>query len=68
MEVKLEKFVLGGQAMGSLPDGKRVFVWGGLPDEAVTVEITKSKASYAEGVTRTVLVKSPHRVEPRDDC
>jgi 23S rRNA (uracil1939-C5)-methyltransferase len=68
MEVKLEKFVPGGQAMGSLPDGRRVFVWGGLPGEVVEVEITKSKASYAEGVVRQVLTASPHRVEPQDDC
>ncbi|GHU07073.1 23S rRNA (uracil-5-)-methyltransferase RumA [Alphaproteobacteria bacterium] len=66
--VKLEKFVPGGQAMGTLPDGRKVFVWGGLPGETVEVEITKSKKSYAEAIAMTVIEKSPHRVEPLDGC
>jgi 23S rRNA (uracil1939-C5)-methyltransferase len=68
MEVKLDKLVPGGQALGVLEDGKKVFVWGGLPGELVEVDVTKSKKSYAEAVTRTVLEASPHRVPARDDC
>jgi 23S rRNA (uracil1939-C5)-methyltransferase len=68
MRVKLEKFVPGGQALGNLPDGKKVFVWGGLPGEEVEVAITKSKKTYAEGLVEKVLSSSPHRIEPQDAC
>jgi 23S rRNA (uracil1939-C5)-methyltransferase len=68
MKVKLEKLVPGGQALGQLSDGKKVFVWGGLPGEEVEIAITKSKKSYAEGVVEQVLIPSPQRVEPRDAC
>jgi 23S rRNA (uracil1939-C5)-methyltransferase len=66
--VKLDKFVPGGQAIGILPDGKKVFVWGGLPGETVEVEITKSKKSYAEAVAGVTLIKNEHRIAPRDEC
>lgn len=66
--VRLEKVVPGGQSLGVLPDGRKVFVWGGLPGETVEVEIFKSKKSYAEAVVVNVLEPSPHRIEPRDAC
>lgn len=64
--IKLEKIVGGGQALGQLSDGRKTFVWGGLPDEDVVVQLTKRKASYAEGVVVEVLRASPDRVEPKD--
>jgi 23S rRNA (uracil1939-C5)-methyltransferase len=66
VEVTLEKIVGGGQALGTLEDGRKVFVWGGLPDETVRVQLTKKKSSYAEGVVTEVLKASPDRVEPKD--
>lgn len=64
--VKLEKIVGGGQALGTLEDGRKIFVWGGLPDEEVRVQLTKKKASYAEGYVVEVLGSSPNRVAPKD--
>lgn len=64
--MRLEKIVGGGQALGELSDGRKVFVWGGLPDEEVVVQLTKRKASYAEGVVTDVLKASPNRVAPKD--
>lgn len=52
--------------MGLLPDGKKAFVWGGLPGETVEVLLTKSKASFAEGIVQQVLTASPKRVVARD--
>jgi len=66
VEVTLEKIVGGGQALGTLEDGRKVFVWGGLPDETVQVQLTKKKSSYAEGVVTEVLKASADRVEPKD--
>lgn len=62
----LEKIVGGGQALGTLEDGRKVFVWGGLPGEAVRVQLTKKKSSYAEGFVIEVITPSLDRVEPKD--
>lgn len=66
VELKLDKIVGGGQALGTLEDGRKVFVWGGLPDEIVRAQLTKKKSSYAEGIVVEVLKASPDRVEPVD--
>ncbi|MCL1876858.1 TRAM domain-containing protein [Candidatus Saccharibacteria bacterium] len=66
--VYVDKIVYGGQGLGELSDGRKVFVWGALPGETVRIEITKSKKSYAEGIAVEILTASPDRVEPRDEC
>lgn len=66
VEVTLEKIVGGGQTLGTLEDGRKVFVWGGLPDEKVLVQLTKRKSKYAEGVVIEVLTGSPERITPKD--
>lgn len=66
LEVVIEKLVHGGQGLGTLPDGRKVFVWGALPGEKVTVRILKGKRSYAEAIVEEVLEPSPLRVEPRE--
>jgi len=68
MEIKLEKFVPGGQTLGILPDGKKIFIWGGLPGEHVEVEITKSKKSYSEGIVSKVISANPYRQPAKDSC
>src|ERR1700733_7019720 len=65
-EVIIEKLVHGGQGLGTLPDGRKVFVWGALPGEKVTVNILKGKRSYAEAIIEEVLEPSAQRVEPRE--
>lgn len=52
--------------MGELEDGKKVFVWGGLPGESVEVQLTKSKASMAEGIVIEVTRASTRRQQPQD--
>ena len=66
VSVKLDKIVGGGQALGTLEDGQKLFVWGGLPGETVEVQLTKRKSSFAEGIVIDVKQPSPDRVEPRD--
>lgn len=39
--VTLDKIVGGGQALGTLEDGRKLFAWGGLPGETVTVQVTQ---------------------------
>lgn len=66
VNLTLDKIVGGGQALGTLEDGRKMFVWGGLPGETVEAQMTKRKASYAEGVTTNVLSASPERITPKD--
>ena len=66
--IDLQKVVPGGQTLGLLADGRKIFVWGGLPDEKVEVEIYKSKKSYAEGNVTRVITPSSERIDPRDEC
>ena len=62
----LEKIVGGGQALGTLADGRKCFVWGGLPGETVTVRVTKKKSHFVEAVIKGVISPSPDRIQPRD--
>lgn len=64
--IKLEKIVGGGQALGTLADGRKAFVWGGLPNETVTVEFGKQKRNYVEGVVQEVVTPSLERETPKD--
>lgn len=64
--ISLEKIVGGGQALGQLDDGKKAFAWGGLPGEKVTLQVTKKKSSFVEGVVTEVLEPSSERIAPRD--
>ncbi|HEY5695384.1 MAG TPA: TRAM domain-containing protein [Candidatus Saccharimonadales bacterium] len=62
----LDKIVGGGQTLGQLNNGKKAFVWGGLPGETVTIEVTKKKSGYVDGVVGEIIQSSTNRVTPRD--
>ena len=64
--VHITKLVAGGQGLGELEDGRKIFVWGVLPSEDVEVEITIEKKSFAEGVAVKVIKPSPERLTPRE--
>ncbi len=66
VDVTLEKIVGGGQTMGTLDDGCKIFVWCGLPSEKVKVQITKKKSNMAEGIAIEIVKKSSDRIEPVD--
>lgn len=52
--------------MGTLSDGKKIFVWNALPGEKVSVRIARSERSYAEGIAEEIVQPSSERVEPRE--
>ena len=62
----MEKIVGGGQAIGTLDDGRKAFVWGGLPKELVTIRVTKKKSHFVEGIVTEIIEKSPERITPKD--
>ena len=66
--VRLDKIVGGGQAIGTLTDGRKAFVWGGLPGELVEIQITKKKSKLIEGVVREVIEAADERITPLDEA
>ncbi len=67
--VKVEKLIPGGQALGTLADGKKVMLWGALPGETVTEwRVMKEKTSYAEGIAIKIEHQAEERVAPADSC
>lgn len=65
-EVEINKIVHGGQGLGEMPDGRKVFVWGALSGEKVRIRVIKKKRSYVEAIAEEVILASPERVEPRE--
>lgn len=65
--VVIEKIVHGGQGLGTLADGRKVFVWNALPGETVQVRIIKKKRSYVEAIAEEIIVASPQRMRPLED-
>lgn len=64
--VQIEKLVHGGQGLGTMEDGRKVFVWNALPGETVSIRIIKQKKSYIEAIAEKILVRSPERIEPKE--
>ncbi|MBR0480000.1 class I SAM-dependent RNA methyltransferase [Candidatus Saccharibacteria bacterium] len=65
--IKVEKIIPGGQALATLENGKKIFLWNALPGEVVEdYKILKNKATYAEAVTLKIINQSKSRVNPRD--
>ena len=65
-EVVIEKLVHGGQGLGTLPDGRKVFLWNALPGEKVRARITRSKKDFCEGIAEEIIVASKDRVAPKE--
>lgn len=63
----IEKLVHGGQGLGTLPDGRKVFMWNALPGETVRVRVIKKKKSYVEAIAEEVIVASPDRRLPIEE-
>ncbi len=67
--IQIEKIIPGGQALATLPDGKKIFLWGALPGEVVKdYTVTKTKSHFVEAIAQTIENSSPHRVQPKDAC
>lgn len=67
--IRIDKVIPGGFGLGTLEDGKKIFLWNTLPGELVSeYEITKQKPHFIEAVATKISESSPHRTEPLDDC
>lgn len=66
-EVIIEKLVHGGQGLATMPDGRKVFVWGALPGEKAAIRVIKAKKSYVEAIAEEILEASPVRIAAREE-
>lgn len=67
--VLIEKIIPGGQALGTLADGRKIFFWNALPGEKVVeYEVTKKKSHYLEAIALKIEQPSIRREEPLDAC
>lgn len=66
--VEIEKLVHGGQGIGTLADGRRVFAWNVLPGEKALVRLTKSKNKLAEGIAEEIIEPVAERETPKDEA
>lgn len=66
VSVSLDRLIGDGQTIGTLPDGKKCLVWGGLPGEEAVIQLTKKKSHFVEGYVTEVMKPSADRIEPRD--
>lgn len=67
-KVRIQKLVHGGQGIGELADGRKVFVWNALPGELVNVRLRKKRRDYAEGVAEEIIEPAKERIEPADEA
>ena len=65
MNIITDKIVFGGNSIGKV-DGKMVFIPYAIPSEELEIEIVDSKKDYDVAKIKTIIKKSPYRVEP--DC
>ena len=67
--VHVDKVIPGGQALGTLEDGRKIFFWNALPGEDVSeYEIIKKKSHYYEAIATKIENPSEFRTNPKDPC
>lgn len=66
-EVKIDKLAHGGQGIGTLKSGQKIFVWNALPGEIVKARIIKKKRSYGEAIAEEIVQPSSERIEPEEE-
>ena len=59
--VRIERFVAGGEGLGRAPDGRVVFVRGGIPGDLVTVEVIDERRDWLRAVATDTLEASVDR-------
>jgi 23S rRNA (uracil1939-C5)-methyltransferase len=64
--VTIDKLVHGGQGLGTLASGQKIFVWNALPGETVEARVIKRKRSFVEAIAEIVSVPSLERIAPEE--
>ena len=68
LSLRVEKIIPGGQGLATLENGQKIFLWDTLEDEIVSsIQITKKKSHYLEGIATSFLKTSQYRTTPKDE-
>jgi 23S rRNA (uracil1939-C5)-methyltransferase len=62
--IQVVAYAAEGKSIAHLPDGRVAFVEGAIPGDVITLRLSKSKQSYAEGKALAITGPSPDRVAP----
>lgn len=62
--ILVERVVPGGRGFARLPDGRPVFLSGGLPGDRVRLTQVRDRGSFLESLRLEVLEPGPHRTAP----
>ncbi len=62
LELKIERMAYGADAVAHMPDGKTVFVAGGVPGDTVRASIVQDGSSFSKARVSEVVEPSPDRV------
>ena len=66
--IKIDKLTPTGQGIGTLENGKKIFLWNTLPGEEIkSYLLLKEKSSYDEGVALAFEKRNENRVKPKDE-
>ncbi len=65
IEIRMDRLVYGGEALGRLPDGRAIFVSLALPGELVRTRIVEEKRGHVRGELVEILQPAPIRIAPR---
>lgn len=60
--IQIERLSYGAESIAHLPDGKTVFVAGGVPGDVVRIAVTEDRDRFARARVEEVLEASPHRL------
>ena len=61
--LKIDSFAFGGSGVGTLENGKRCFVRGGVPGDTLKIEITSDRKKFSLGSIVEILTPSPDRIK-----
>lgn len=65
MDIHIEKLVYGGDGIGQLPDGRKVFIPFVIPGEDVQVNLVDQKLTFARGELINIINPSKYRIIPK---
>lgn len=63
-ELKTDSMAFGGSAVGTLQNGKRCFVRGGVPGDVLKVNIISDKKRFSVAEIAEIVTPSPDRIKP----
>lgn len=62
--ILIDSLAFGGGAVGTLENGKRCFVRGGVPGDKLKINVVSDRKKFAVGEITEILVPSPDRIKP----